>query len=346
MRALIFGITGQDGSYLAEILLENGYEVYGVYRRTSTGNLRNIQRILDKITLIRGDLTDSTSIVNAIQYASADEIYNEADQDNVGWSFDLPAYSAAVTYGAVGVMLEEIKTSCPETKFFQPVSATMFGDCPPPQDERSSFSPQSPYACAKLGAYHLVRYYRESYGMFASSAIMFNHDSPRRSEEYLLHKICASALRIKRGQQERILLGNLTLRVDIGYAREYMQAAHSMLQLDNPNDFVIGTRVGYEIQSLAEMALDILDLNPSGKISIDPEFNRSSEEPTLMANIAKATNAIGFAPKYHGFSLIRLLLSRTVAACHRWNQCLVPRQWRLGRLDTQQRALWLLVPFA
>jgi GDPmannose 4,6-dehydratase len=310
LTALIFGITGQDGSYLAEILLEKGYEVHGVHRRTSTGNLENIKHLVEpisRLTLHHGDLADATSIYRIIDEVRPTEIYNEADQDNVGWSHDTPAYSAAITYGAVATMLEVIRTRDWSIKFFQPVSATMFGQETFCQNEHTPLDPGSPYACAKAGAYHLVRHYRRKYDVFASTGILYNHDSPRRSEEYLMHKICKSALRISQGHQDHIALGNLDLHVDIGYAREFMENAWRLMELDYPDDFVLATGQGYTIRYLAEMALFHLDVDLAGKVVVNPEYDRK-DSPTLIGCIDKAKGAFGFEPKYHGSKLIGLLL--------------------------------------
>ena len=309
-RALIFGITGQDGSYLAEILLAKGYEVHGVYRRTSTGNLKNIEHILADVTLHRGDLGDSGSIQRVIERVAPQEIYNEADQDNVGWSHDLPHYSVQVTYGAVAVMLETIKGTA--TRFFQPASSTMFGGAPHPQNEQTPFDPQSPYACAKTAAYYLVRHYRAAHNVFASTAILYNHDSPRRTEDYLLHKICHSAVRVSENEQDAILLGNLDMRVDIGYAKEYMETAQTIMQQNKPDDFVIATGVGYKIQNLAEMALTCLGVSPEGKVKVNPDYDQrllpAKGSPSVIGDITKAKECFGFSPEYHGNKLIEVLL--------------------------------------
>ena len=282
-RALIFGINGQDGSYLAEILLEKGYDVHGFYRRSSVDNLSRIRHLLSDVTLHKGDLTDYGSVHRAVaECLPLHEVYNEADQDHVGWSQAAPSYSAAVTYGGVVNVLEAVRQLTPTTRVFQPVSATMFGYAPPRQDEITRLYPQSPYACAKVAAYYLCQHYRREHGMFVSCGILFNHDSPRRGSDYLLQ-------RIARGEE---LWGDLETIVDIGYAREYMEAAWKMMQLESPDDFVIGTGKGYHIKDL---------LNG---VRVHPKFPLES---ALVAYPEKAVNAFGFDPKCDAFDVLEIV---------------------------------------
>src|SRR3989344_2041340 len=229
-KALILGITGQDGSYLAEVLLEKGYEVHGLYRKSATGNTRNIEHILDKITLHRGDLLDATSLYRVIQEVQPEEIYNEADQDHVGWSNDMVDFQYNVTGAAVGRILEIIKQINPKIKFFQPLSSNIFGKAvEKPQTENPPFRPQSPCACGKVLAYVVSKFYRETYGMFVATAIFYNHESPRRPEEYVTRKITKAAARISLGLQENVELGDLSAKIDWGYAGEYMEAAWNIM---------------------------------------------------------------------------------------------------------------------
>jgi len=310
-RALILGIGGQDGSYLADILLEKGYEVHGLIRRSSLDNTTRIKHILDQVILHRGDLTDYGSLENAVVVSNPDEIYNEADQDAVGWSRQVPSYNYDVTFKAVGNLLEIIKRFAPNARVFQPASATMFQGSPYPQDENTPLTPQSPYACAKAGAYHLARYYRQSHGLFVSTGILYNHDSPRRSEDYLVHKICKSAIRIAKGEQDKMRLGNLDHLVDIGHAREFMEAAWSMLQLDQPDDFVIATGISYSVGGLACSALEQVGITDTpSRLEVDPAFVPKSGRtgPSLIGNIDKARLEFGFNPKLHGFMLINSIL--------------------------------------
>ena len=282
-RALILGIGGQDGSYICDLLLEKGYEVHGLHRRSSVDNLRRIAHCRDRVTLHRGDMADLNSIMIACDRSRPDEIYNLADQDHVGASFASAAYSMDITAGAVGRMLELVRSWLYPIRFFQPLSATMFGDAPPPQNERTPFAPASPYACAKVAAYYLCQHYRREYGMHVSTAIFFNHDSPRRGGDYLLQ-------RIARGDK---LWGDLDTVVEVGYAREYMEAAHAILQLDKPDDFVIGTGRGFRIRDL--VSNDWLRL--------------AVEKPAagLVADAGKARAAFGFDPKHDAFSVLAMI---------------------------------------
>lgn len=252
-RALILGINGQDGSYLADILLEKGYDVHGVIRRNSQPNLWRIQHCLDQITLHQGDLLEPLSLNDTINRIRPDEIYNEADQDHVGFSYTLPSYSIAVTTGAVANLLEICK-GYPKVRLFQPLSATMYGDAPGPQNEETPFNPQSPYAIAKTAVYYLCKHYREKHGVYVSTAILFNHDSVRRQGDYLLHKICKAAVRIGHHDQETLELSCRWMKVDIGCAHEYMVAAHKMLQLVYPTNLCIGSDFGGSIYSFVQTA--------------------------------------------------------------------------------------------
>src|SRR5690242_14396833 len=234
-RALILGINGQDGSYLAEILLSKGYEIHGFIRRTATGNLRNIECIQDKIHLHYGDLAEPVSLHRVIAEVRPNEIYNEADQDHAGVSFQIPAYNFDVTGAAVGRILEIIRQVDKSIRFFQPVTSNMFGqatECP--QNEETEFNPVNPYSCAKVFAYYISHMYRKAYDMHVSLAIFYNHESPRRTEHYVTRKITRSVARIKAGLQDKLVLGDMSAMIDWGYAREYMEAAWKIMQLDQP----------------------------------------------------------------------------------------------------------------
>ncbi|MEK0326515.1 MAG: GDP-mannose 4,6-dehydratase, partial [Nitrosopumilus sp.] len=307
-KALITGITGQDGSYLAEYLLSLDYEVHGFYRRTSTGNLSRIEHILDKITLYKGDLLDAISIGTALQYVEPDEVYNLADQDNVGWSFKSSVYSCQITATAPVTILEAILglSNWPEVRFFQPVSATMFGFSNPKQHEKTPFNPGSPYAVAKTTAYYFTKYYREHRDLFASTGIMFNHDSERRSDDYLLHHIANSAIAIARGESETMSLGNLNLEVDIGFAGDYVKAMHTILQLDKPDDFCVGTGMPYKIGELADEALSLVGVFDRESIIENSEF--SGLQPTLICNWAKMRDATKWVHKYDALSLLQKMI--------------------------------------
>lgn len=317
-RALVLGVGGQDGSYLAEVLLEQGYEVHGMHRRTSLGNLRRIEgidangvRTKDKIRLHRGDLTDTPSVLRIIRDVKPHEIYNEADQDNVSWSHDTVGYSCEVTFAAVARLLEVVRLTDPSIRFFQPCTATTFGNSPPPQNENTIFDPQSPYAIAKTATYYLCRYYRNIHQMYVATAIFFNHDSPRRTEDYLLNKICNSAVRIAKGEQETLALGNLDTCVDIGYARDYMETAHRIMQLDKPDDFVIATGNAVSIRAMARRALVAaeVDREKQGTCVVeDPHFYRPEPGPTLWGDIRKAQQIFGFKPKHSTLDVVNLLV--------------------------------------
>jgi GDPmannose 4,6-dehydratase len=308
-KALILGIGGQDGSYLADILLEKGYEVHGFIRRSSTGNLGRVQHSLDRIQLHHGDLLDSVSIYRTLTEVKPDEIYNEADQDHVGWSYSTPAYSMAVTAGAVATLLESVKQVCPEARVFQPCSAMMFGHCLTwPQNELTPFNPQSPYACAKVAAYHLARYYRNVHGMFVCTAILYNHDSPRRTEEYLLHQICEGVKRVAMGEQEKVAIGNMEMLVDIGYAKEYMQAAWKMMQLPSANDYIIGSGEACCIRVLLEHACKIMDLDWQEVYVHNPKFSRAGNPSTLVADAAKAMRDFDFRPEFNAVEMVNYLM--------------------------------------
>ncbi len=261
------------------------------------------------LQIFYGDLADSSSLNRLIKKCRPDEVYNLAAQSHVGVSFKIPEYTCDVTGLGTVRILDALKDQDIETKFYQASSSEMFGNSSINiQNEETPFLPQSPYACAKVAAYYACRYYRKTYGMFVSTAIMFNHDSPRRTEEYLLNKICRSAIRVAKGEQETIVLGNLDLCVDIGYAREYMKAAHAMLQLDEPDDFVIGTGTGYRIGYLTGVALEFVGVDPSeNSVVVNPKFDRSNQ-PELVADNSKARRVFGFHPICYGDRLLRKMI--------------------------------------
>jgi GDPmannose 4,6-dehydratase len=283
-RAFITGIGGQDGSYLAEMLLERGYEVHGLVRHSSVDNLVRIRPILDKITLHKGDMLDINSLDKAIIDAKPDEVYQLADQDNVRWSHNLPGYQRAITYhGAVNVMEIACRVN-PAVRIFQPLSATMFDASTVPQDETTPFKPKSPYATAKASVCGMVQKLRKKQNVFVSCGIMYNHDSPRRGTGYLLQKICQQ---VREGEVK--LQGDLDLKVDIGYAPEYMDAAWRMLQLNDPDDFVIATGLGYSIATLIAHAVCRVNKDILCSRGDAEEF---PNEPTLIGNPAKANRVL------------------------------------------------------
>lgn len=279
-RSLIFGITGQDGSYLAEELLEQGHAVYGVVRRSSVDNTARISHLLNhpNLILLRGDLLDAHSVDDAVAYARPDAVYNVADQDDVRWSEDTPCYSYAITFGAVGTILESVKKRCPAAMVFQPVSATMFGGDEDQKNEYASVQPRSPYACAKTGAYHLTNMYRNQYKLNILTGIMFNHDSPRRGSGYLLHKIADKTIDVREGRTDTITMYNPSFRVDIGHAQEYMRCIISLMESRIIGNYVVGTGVPYTVSYLVTHAARKLQVSLD-KITWEP----GGDEPELIA---------------------------------------------------------------
>jgi len=315
-KALVLGVTGQDGSYLAEILLEKGYEVHGMLRRSATGNTRNIDHLIQNpkifnhtFFLHRGDLADPTSLYRIISSVKPQEIYNEADQDHVSWSYDMVGYSADITGAAVGRILEIIRQLDPKIRYFQPCTSNMFGKTNTvKQNEETPFNPQSPYACAKAMAFYLTRYYREAFGMFVSTAILYNHESPRRMPEYLTRKVTQAVARISCGKQDKLLLGDMAACIDWGYAREYMEAAWQILQLDKPDDFVIATGEAHSVGEWVEQSFAAVNLKPDDYVVTDPKLLRPAKTSSLVGDTAKARKAFGFNPKVKFEKLVNLMI--------------------------------------
>jgi len=320
-KALILGVTGQDGSYLADILLAKGYLVHGMVRRSATGNTRNIQHWLDDPAVFnktffieRGDMLDPTSVYRIISAVRPDEIYNEADQDHVRWSFDMVGFSADITGAAVGRLLEMVRQIDPRIRVFQPCSSHMFGQPPEPvQTERTPFNPQSVYAIAKTSAFFYARYYRQTFGMHVSTAILYNHESPRRSTEYLTRKVTNAVARIKLGRQSRLKLGDLSARIDWGYAKEYMEAAWSIVQQDAPDDYVIATGEVNPVQTFVDEAFRLAGLDPAQYIEQDPALIRPSDTGVLRGDTTKARERFGFVPKVKMRDLARIMLEADLA---------------------------------
>lgn len=318
-KALILGVTGQDGSYLADILLEKGYEVHGLQRKSATGNLKNLTHIISNTKFINrfflhhGDMTDPTSIYRVINDVRPDEIYNEADQDHVRWSYEMVGYSADVTAAAVARLFEIVKQIDKSIKIFQPCTSNMFGlSEEKSHNEISKFNPQSPYAISKVFAYHMARYYREAYGMFISTAILFNHESPRRTHEYVSRKITNTVAKIKHGRAKKLILGDMSAEIDWGYARDYMEAAWQMLQLEKPDDFVIGSGKAHSVQYLVDLAFNYAGLNPSGLVEVSSEFIRPTKTSVLLADTKKAREAFDFSPRTSFEELIKLMMDHDV----------------------------------
>jgi GDPmannose 4,6-dehydratase len=316
-KALILGITGQDGSYLAELLLEKGYEVHGLWRRASTDNTVNIRHIKDRITLHPGDMGDPLSIFRHIQDIRPDEIYNNADQDNIRWSHDTVSYNCDITGAAVGRTLESIRLIDKDIRFFQPISATVFYTAHHPQNEETPLNPLSPYSCAKAFALHLVRYYRQAHGMFVATAIFFNHDSPRRTEQYLLPEICRGAVCIKNGVEDKLSIGNLDQVVDIGYAPEYVEASWNILQLGTPDDFVISSGQPKTIRQIVDHVFGRFGLNYQEKVTLNQAFATCTLP--FIGDSRKASHTFGFNPKLSVFDVADLITEKYIPHGDRHN---------------------------
>src|SRR3989339_1131673 len=313
-RALITGITGQDGSYLAEFLLTKDYQVFGLTRRTSTSNYDRIKEIIDEITLIPGDLLDEHSLTNAIKESQPDEIYNLASQSFVPASWSQPVLTGEFTALGVTRMLEAVRLACPTARFYQASSSEMFGKVvETPQKETTPFYPRSPYACAKVYAHHITINYREAYGIFACNGILFNHESERRGESFVTRKITRSLARIKMGLQKEIYLGNLDSERDWGHAKDYVRAMWMILQQDKAEDYIIGTGEKYSVrhfleESAKELGLNIksngksgfdeeyLDENGKVIVKIHPRYFRPTEVDLLLSDPTKAKEKLGWVP--------------------------------------------------
>jgi len=320
-KALILGVTGQDGSYLAEILLDKGYEVHGMIRRSATGNTCNINHLIKNIEVFekrffmhKGDLADVGSLYQIISSVQPHEIYNEADQDHVAWSFAIPSYSYDITGASVGRILEIIRQLNPRIKYFQPCTSNMFGDPDDiPQNERTRFNPKSPYAIAKISAFYTVRHYRNAFGIFAVNGILYNHESPRRTEEYVTRKITMAAARISLGLQDKICLGDLSAEIDWGYAKEYMETAWKTLQQDEPDDYIIATGETHIVKEWLHEAFRAVKLNADDYYVVDPRFMRPTKTGRLVGDISKANIKFGYSPKVKFHQLIKIMIDADLA---------------------------------
>jgi GDPmannose 4,6-dehydratase len=314
-KALITGITGQDGSYLAEFLLEQGYEVIGMVRRTSTINFDRIRHIQDKITLVQGDLLDQMSLVDILREHRPQEVYNLAAQSFVPTSWKQPVLTGEFTALGVTRMLEAVRIVDPEIRFYQASSSEMFGKvCEVPQNEKTPFYPRSPYGVAKVYAHWITVNYRESYNLFACSGILFNHESPRRGLEFVTHKVTYGAARIKLGLDHELRLGNLDARRDWGYAGDYVQAMWLMLQQDEPDDYVIATGRTHSVRELCEIAFGYLDLDWQKYVVSDPQFMRPAEVDLLVGDASKAHAKLGWEPTYTFEQLIKMMVDADMQA--------------------------------
>jgi GDPmannose 4,6-dehydratase len=308
-RALITGVTGQDGSYLAELLLEKGYEVYGMTRRASTENLERIGHLADRIVLIQGDLLDPSSLDAALRQAQPQEVYNLAAQSFVPTSWNQPVLTAEFTAVGVTRMLEAIRVVDPEIRFYQASSSEMFGKVREiPQTELTPFHPRSPYGVAKAYGHHITVNYRESYGLFAVSGILFNHESPRRGLEFVTRKISDGVARIKHGLADELPLGNLHAKRDWGFAGDYVEAMWLMLQQDEPSDYVVATGDEHSVQEFAEIAFERAGLDAEKHVVVDTRFLRPAEVDHLVGDASKARSELAWAPRTSFRELVELMV--------------------------------------
>ena len=314
-KALITGITGQDGSYLAELLLEKGYEVHGIRRRSSTFNTSRIDHLLHdwhdpeaRLFLHHGDLTDGSRLVTLLERIAPNEVYNLAAQSHVRVSFDEPEFTGDVTGLGATRLLEAIRLSAIPVRYYQASSSEMFGATPPPQNEETEFYPRSPYGAAKLYAHWMTRNYREAYGLFACNGILFNHESPRRGETFVTRKITMAAARIAAGLQDELWMGNLDAARDWGYAKEYVEAMWLMLQADKPDDYVVGTGTTYSVKDFLLFAFQHAGLEWERYVKFDDRYLRPTEVDNLIGDASKAERELGWTPKILTPDLARIMV--------------------------------------
>lgn len=312
MKVLLSGITGQDGSYLAELLLSKGYETHGIVRRSSSINTKRIDHIFDKIHLHFGDLSDSSSIFSLIASIKPDEVYNLASMSHVKVSFEIPEYTENITALGTVRILEAIRQLKPDTKFLQAASSEQFGNASPPQNEDTPMIPNSPYACAKLLAYNSTKNYREGYNIFACNSICFNHESPRRGETFVTRKVTMAIARIKTGLQNKLLLGNLEAKRDWSFAPECVEAMYKIMQLPTPEDIVIGTGETHTVQEFVEEAFSYAGLDWKKYVEIDKRYCRPTEVNVLQADTRKAEKLINWKPKVTFKELVRIMVDADI----------------------------------
>jgi len=320
-KALITGITGQDGSYLTELLLSKGYRVFGMIRRSSSFNTGRIDHIYQdphdpdpKLKLIYGDLNDASSLNKIIRTVQPEEIYHLGAQSHVRVSFDVPEYTGEVTGMGTVRLLEAIRETGVSTKFYHASSSEMFGNAPPPQNEQTPFLPRSPYAAAKLYAHWMTVNYRDGYKLFACNGILFNHESPRRGETFVSKKITKAAARIKLGLQKKLFLGNLDARRDWGYAGDYVEAIWTILQQDKPDDYVIATGETHSVREFLDEAFGYLDLDWKKFVEIDARYYRPNEVDLLLGDPSKARKQMGWQPKVLFNELVRMMIDADLEA--------------------------------
>src|SRR5665647_1629254 len=327
-RALITGITGQDGSYLAELLIGKGYEVHGLIRRASTFNTARIDHLYvdphdeqAKLSLHYGDLSDGSRLVTLLTQIRPDEVYTFAAQSHVRVSFDDPEYTGDTTAVGVTRLLEAVRVAGLRTRFYQASSSEMFGATSPPQDEQTPFYPRSPYGAAKVYSYWMTRNYREAYGMFAVNGILFNHESPRRGETFVTRKITRAVAAIKAGKQNSLYMGNLEARRDWGYAPDYVEAMWLMLQKDTPEDLVIATGEAHSVREFLEEAFSHADLDWREYVEIDPKYFRPTEVDYLLGDAGKARRVLGWEPRVSFRELVRLMVDADLQDLIDLRQC-------------------------
>lgn len=320
-RAFITGITGQDGSYLAELLLTKGYEVHGLIRRASTFNTARIDHLYvdphnsdAKLFLHYGDLSDGSRLVTLLSEIQPHEVYNLAAQSHVRVSFDEPEHTADTTGTGTVRLLEAVRVSGIETKFYQASSSELYGATPPPQSETTPFYPRSPYAAAKLYSFWITKNYREAYGLFAVNGILFNHESPRRGETFVTRKITRAAARIAAGKQDQLFMGNLDSIRDWGYAPEYVEGMWRMLQADEPDDFVLATGVGITVREFLEISFSRLGLDWEKHVRFDEKYLRPTEVDALIGDPSKAKEKLGWVPTVDGRKLAEIMVDADVQA--------------------------------
>jgi GDPmannose 4,6-dehydratase len=320
--ALITGITGQDGSYLAEFLLSQGYTVHGIIRRASTFNTSRIDHILvdphtegTRLFLHYGDLADSEQLSSIIYNLKPDEIYHLGAQSHVRVSFDVPEYTGNISGLATTRILEMLRQSNKKIRFYQASSSELFGDSPPPQDENTPFHPRSPYACAKVYAYWMTTNYRKGYGIFATNGILFNHESPRRGEIFVTRKITRALASILTKKQDKLYLGNLDAKRDWGYAVEYVESMWKMLQLDSPDDFVIGTGEQHSVREFLDKAFSYAGLRYDEYVEIDPRYYRPTEVDSIVANAEKAKRELKWTPRVRFDELVKIMVDADMRSC-------------------------------
>ena len=318
-KALITGCTGQDGSYLTEFLLAKGYEVHGLKRRASSFNTERVDHIFrdlheteNRFFLHYADLTDGSSLSSLLHDIEPDEIYNLGAQSHVKVSFEIPEFTADVVACGTLRLLEAMRLTGVKCRFYQASSSEMFGSAPPPQSEMTAFHPRSPYACAKVFGHNITVNYRESYGVHASSGILFNHESPRRGETFVTRKITRAVARIKYGVQQKLFLGNLEARRDWGYAPDYVRAMWLMLQQEKPDDFVIGTGEAHSVREFVELAFATADLDWQKYVEIDPRYFRPAEVDYLCADASKARKALDWEPAVTFTELVRIMVEADI----------------------------------